>query len=195
MDYNTNIDRERVGLTFKEVTDAWGGNGGALATDNPLNNPVTSDTSDDVPPTNGANQVPITPPPVRDNTLLIFGGLAAFYLIALAPFKGSVSGPGTPSAKWFLPAAGLGGLIAWQIHKQRVKIAEYREYLQGWIKSLQDASQVPAGLEGIAKMSTDEICDLYVIVHDYFNANKPITDAALQARYNDLVSRYLPMLS
>lgn len=185
--------REQIGvLTAQDILDDFGGSGGPLASG--AVPPV--DTVQVLPPGGGdlapdPNSATVNPPQ-HDIGLLVAGGLAVFSLIAFGPSFGKKLS-GVPSAKWMLPAVGVVGvgLIYWQHQK---KIQGYRDYINQVLTTVADASQSAQVTQGVAKMTDKEVCDLYIILHDYTVPGKALSATDL-ARYNSLMQKYFPMIS
>jgi len=183
------VKREQVGITVKELTDSWGGSEPVQlppGTETPIFSPPN--VIDPVDPVSG-NPGPgndITPnaaavePPAADNNLLLFGGLAAFYFVAFAPFKSSkISGT---SSGWMLPGLLLAGGLAFLAFKKPNPGGDLA-VLNTWAdinrapgKAADDTKQI------FASMSPAEIHDTKVYLVDYMGSGieLPETDPLYQ---------------
>lgn len=167
-----NVQRERVGVTRDELLQIYNG-GGLDTSSNPLPNPVG--TAEEAPPATDqpTNTAPVDKTP--DNSLLIFGGLALFAAIA---FNGrrSISGPSTPSAKWFLPAALVGGAVLYLKYRQPSQ-EEKLNAIMIWVDNQADtAANKEFFVNQVRAMTPEEVTTVWDYVIHYLSQGKPLPD-------------------
>lgn len=183
-----NVQRERMGITKDQLLQVY--NGGGLTTDTqqlPLVNPVG--TPEQAPPADQpSNTAPINKE--ADNSLLIFGGLALFAAIAFTG-KRSVSGPDTPSPKWLLPAALVGGAILWFKFKQPSQ-EEKLNAIMVWVDQQPDTPErKDFFVTQVRTMAPDELDATWDYLIHYVSKGIPLPDASpLRSKISAIRDKY-----
>lgn len=205
---NNDTKRERVGMTWAELQDYLQGGGSGADTGGgtgggpgfgPVEPPTGGDispvgqTGPDQPPAdpNATNNATVTPKPGADNSLLLFGGLALFALIAVP--KGKLTGRSVPAASWLIPGVLLGGAFLYMRMKGKTA-AEKKTALIDWLGHLSE-TEAPQEtrtyfLTQLNAMSDAEISDVYDWVITYGPAPQTTAPQDLKDRIAVISAKY-----
>jgi hypothetical protein len=188
--------RENIGVSIRDIVDHWGGSEPVelpAGTETPLQVPPNgiipvdpvNDIAIDRTPVNAANIEPVP----ADNNLLLFGGLAAFYLVAFAPIgKRKVSGI---SPGWLMPGLLLGGVLAFLALKKPGANEELAA-LNTWADINRAPGEAADAIKQIfARMTPAEIHDTHTYLIDYVGTGTPLDEAGdLWPRITAIAQKY-----
>jgi hypothetical protein len=184
--------RERVGITEQELMDSWGGSEPVQSVQAMKAPPEPIDIVDPTPPPGSdapPNNATVTPP-TADNNLVLFGGLAAFYLVALAPM-GRRKVSGIPGPSWLLPGLLLAGGLAWFAFKKPDTGGEL-QVLDTWVDINKAAGEDAEAIKAIfTRMTPAEVHDCYRYVTEFITQGIQLPqEDPLWTRIIDISKKY-----